>query len=272
MTSFSDVLDLNRLVEQTDDYCEEHECYFVNFKHSPHKAFCPICLSEQAEKNKIEREQAIVKRYFENKPTFLEKHSIYTSRRTKKATFENYKTEDKETQENKDKALNVARKLYKGESQNVLLMGKNGTGKTHLAMAILNELNKHNKDLTCLFVSMDELFRLIKSSFNGANETYSEASMIRLMKQPDVLVVDDLGAEIGRIDDQTRASDFSYRILNAIVRGREDKSTIYTTNIEPRRMITIWDERVISPLTNNLTKIEFKTTSDKRAKADYRSV
>ncbi|WP_267128642.1 hypothetical protein [Lactiplantibacillus plantarum] len=65
-----------------------------------------------------------------------------------------------------------------------------------MALSIAKAVNDHaDKSMACLFVSVNELFRLIKSSFGHPDSRYNEQNMVQLLSDADLLVLDDLGSE-----------------------------------------------------------------------------
>ncbi|PWT42933.1 DNA replication protein, partial [Limosilactobacillus reuteri] len=78
---------------------------------------------------------------------------------------------------------------------NVMLMGKPGTGKTSLALAMLDAVHKKNK--TTMFVSTMAFSLLLKKSFNDKNAKFQVEKVSSAMKRADVLLLDDFGTEGG---------------------------------------------------------------------------
>src|SRR5260370_17275331 len=74
----------------------------------------------------------------------------------------------------------------------LLIIGKIGTGKTHLAVGIVKELIL-NKGIACLFYDYRELLKEIQNSYNASVQT-SELDVLRPVFETDVLVLDELGA------------------------------------------------------------------------------
>ena len=87
-----------------------------------------------------------------------------------------------------------------------------------------------------------------------------------LLSEVDVLVMDDLGAEVGNIDTDKTASDFVGRILRNITTSRQDKVTIYTTNLSSADLKHVYDEKTVSRMFRRLQPIVFKETQDMRQK------
>lgn len=82
-----------------------------------------------------------------------------------------------------------------------------------------------------------------------------------------MLIVDDLGAELGALDANTKATNFINRVLFDVFDGRQGKSTIFTTNLTGERLEGAYDERIVSRIFNNFRAIVFKDTKDFRRKA-----
>ena len=184
-------------------------------------------------------------------------------------SFETFQAVDAETAANKELALNHARKLYKGSTDNVLFAGKYGTGKTHLAVAILNQLNTH-MDRRCLVVATNALMRAIQSSFNaGPEHPMTAERAISLLVKADFLVIDDLGSEVGSVEKGSVASDWTTKVINDVLDGRQAKPTIVTSNLSVPQIEDTYGGRVKSRIMRGISKediVQFKQTTDKRSK------
>ncbi|EQD56002.1 DNA replication protein dnaC, partial [mine drainage metagenome] len=71
--------------------------------------------------------------------------------------------------------------------------GNTGTGKTHLACAIANELLRQGK--SALFVRAYEVLRTIRDTWKGGEKT--ELAVIREFVAPDLLILDEVGVQYG---------------------------------------------------------------------------
>ncbi|TWM10474.1 DNA replication protein DnaC [Bacillus licheniformis] len=258
-------------MQEVDEVCPTHGCNLI-------VAFgkAPICMEcgkeEKARKEKEMAEEASLAYYKRNTYSWLSKHSIFLDDTLRDASFDNYKTEDAETRRNKEMALNFAREYYKGATYNTIFTGKAGTGKSHLSMSMLKVVNEYSKPYRkCLFVSVDEMMRRIKDSFNNKDSYYTEQRMIDLLTSADLLVMDDLGAETGAITSDKTATDFTTRTLYAIINGRMNKPTIITTNLSSRDMAKMYDSKLISRMFRGTDGhvISFKETNDKRRMVEF---
>ncbi len=147
------------------------------------------------------------------------------------------------------KAARARQALMNGES--LFLTGACGSGKTHLAIALMCEWCAENLTATGdgkfyhskgspLFVPAVELLSGIKRTWDepGASE---HAMMERYARTP-LLVIDDLGAE--------RASDWSRQVFYLIIdrRFRVGSQVIITSNLDMNRLQGALDDRIASRL------------------------
>jgi DNA replication protein DnaC len=132
------------------------------------------------------------------------------------------------------RALLTARRFveqYPLEKEGMLLWGDCGTGKTHLAIAILKELVQQ-KGARCLFRGYSALLKQLQATYNRqvvADEdtgvVLTEYSILRDVTDVEVLVLDDLGAE--------KSSEWTLSMLYHVINERynQGRTTIITTNL-----------------------------------------
>lgn len=265
-SSYSDLSNFNDLTKEVEEYCHEHGERKVLFM--GRGPFCPVCSSEKIESTHKVETIEMTERHENNASEWLMKRSIYLDSTIRMARFESYDTDDEETTENKKRALTIVRDYYEGATYNTILQGKPGTGKSHLAISILKYINEYTKEpKKCLFVSVDELMRRIKASFDDRKSIYTEANMVRLLSDADYLVLDDLGAETGSIHSDKVATDYTTQILYAVLNARQDKPTIFTTNLSNENLIKKYDTKLISRMFKGAEGhfIRFSKTTDKRS-------
>src|SRR5216683_2659816 len=111
---------------------------------------------------------------------------------------------------------------YPLEKTGLLLIGPIGTGKTHLAVGIVQELIR-GKGVPCRFCDYRELLKEIQNSYNPSVQT-TELGILRPIFDAEVLLLDELGA----IRPTEWVWDTVSHILN--YRYNEKKTTLITTN------------------------------------------
>lgn len=266
---------MKRAIKPTGERCPKHNepLFKIVLPSAPNKSFCISCAEERHEKRNREIEYQGGDLVTKAKTYgWLERRSIITDASLYDADFTNYSADDEEESKNKAKAKQIAQDYIDGSNRNAILSGKPGTGKSHLAMSILKMVNeKSDPYRKCLFISIDEMMRLIRSSFDTHDTTYSEESMVKRLCQADLLVMDDLGAEVGAINTRSTASDWTTKVMYAIVNGRMKKPTVWTTNLSSKQLQQIYDQKLVSRILrgtkNNI--LTFNQTSDKRMALEF---
>lgn len=136
----------------------------------------------------------------------------------KKQTLDNFITN--ETNKN---MKYVAQRFIQGfgnTKKGIIFVGKNGTGKTHISVAIANELIKQN--IPILFGTLTDL----TEKYTGSYKDHTEIELIKLYAKVDLLIIDDLGVEY--------MNDWMLSKLFVIVneRMKNELPIIITTNYE----------------------------------------
>jgi len=143
------------------------------------------------------------------------------------------------------KGLLNAREYYPRQKSldgyNILISGGNGRGKTTAAAALLmHDIDRRGHDLhnPSLFRFVPDLLTDFQASFDRM-ESDTEKGLLWELNRPDLLVLDDYGAEI--------QSRYTQRIFLQILENRlgDRKRTIVTTNLN---LAEIPDQRVASRL------------------------
>ena len=142
-------------------------------------------------------------------------------RRYRDCSFKNFEIHN---DSHKD-AIKIVKKFVKNypvQDVGLLFLGPCGVGKTHLAVATMNELI-HKKRVPCYFCDFRELIRSIQSTYSSDSEL-TEVDVLSPIFHKDVLILDELGAK--RTTAWVEETVF-YIISN---RYNNKKLTIFTSN------------------------------------------
>lgn len=153
--------------------------------------------------------------------------------------------------ENRKKNLRVCQQYVLSHElgQGLFFTGPNGTGKTHLAVAILRS-SLLRGELNWYFVKTPYLLMAIRSSFKKESSD-SEASLIKQFVDYDYLILDELGVE--------KTTDWSLQTLYLIIDGRSDylKPTIITSNLSLQQIEDKTDPRIASRIVGMSRSVRF---------------
>ena len=187
-------------------HCDKHNLDYEEmakgFSGAMIEIACPMCNDEKfkewEEQEKIKQkkldEQAII--------GFFERCNIepmyYDS------SLDNFIAESDEQK----KALAYAREMVKEKSGKLVLLGSNGTGKTHLAVGVVRELYGR-------LYSMYEITTRIRASYvSGANET--ELDIVDELSRVEMLAIDEIG--------RTKGSEAETNWLSYIIDKRHTRN------------------------------------------------
>ena len=162
------------------------------------------------------------------------------SKRMKGYTFTNFDISVNEsTREASQKAMMYVdnREENREAGRGLYFCGAVGAGKTHLAVAVMNELIKR-KRVPSLFVTVPELLDNIRGAYNDPGRNIDE--WMDTVKNADLLVLDDLGSE--------RPTEWVQERLFVIVnhRYREALPTIFTSNVGAQDLFAQLGDRTAS--------------------------
>ncbi|MGM0238394.1 ATP-binding protein [Enterococcus sp. AZ103] len=170
---------------------------------------------------------------------------------------------DEEVKKRKEKNVKKIPTLH------AILTGKPGAGKTHLSMAMIHKImSDSNYQISCSIVSYQELYEQLKFVIGDPiAKKEIQGTLMTEIKKSDFVVIDDLGAELGRMEENNKATEFNVSILTGLAEARVNKATVYTTNLSSKQLKSAYGERVFSRMLNNTggnEVITFETTKDKR--------
>lgn len=135
------------------------------------------------------------------------------------------------------------------DSENILIFGETGLGKTHLSLAVANKVLE--KGYSVVYDStINILHEIEKEHFS-----YEHSSeMTDLVMKTDLLILDDLGTEYLT----PFYSSTIYNIINTRLNFK--KPTIISTNLTHEEIQERYDERVVSRITTQYKNMQFLGT------------
>ncbi|MFZ2172370.1 MAG: ATP-binding protein [Methylococcaceae bacterium] len=171
-------------------------------------------------------------------------------------SFDNFIVSSKE-QEN---ALTIAREFadnfeeHHKNGTSLILSGKAGTGKSHLALAIAQSIMpKH----TSMYLNALDAVRMIRDTWRKGSEQ-SETDVLNLLGFIDLLVIDEVGVQNGTENEQVLMFD----IINR--RYRDMMPTIFLTNLGTKGFSEFLTERSYDRLRENGIWVTFEWESYRR--------
>lgn len=212
---------------------------------------CPTC-----KKNKEEAEMVrqIMEQREKRKYIKFDRFSVLPAE-LEHAGFDNYQPKNG-TQSD---ALETINQFVSGEHEKTTMFfqGDTGIGKTHLSMAAYKDFR--NKGKPALFIDLPSLLASIRDTYSGRSDM-TQDKIMQLIKDCELLVLDDIGAEYVKPDAsgfESWAADILFQIVNA----RQGKKNIYTTNFTAKYLnqkYGMMSKRILSRLMNNATVIKME--------------
>jgi DNA replication protein DnaC len=149
--------------------------------------------------------------------------------------FDNYCCERKDQFEAVEKAKRYCEKFseYSAVAKGFLFSGTSGTGKNHLASAMVNELVAKNHFVVLL--SVMDLLAKVRESYK--NPAISEEKLINDFLRPDLLIIDELGLQRGSVDEVLWLT----RIIDKRLYAK--KPTSFITNLKKSELQDLLGER-----------------------------
>lgn len=154
------------------------------------------------------------------------------------ATLENYICE---TQAQRDLVDALKSCVEKGFSENIIITGGVGTGKTHLAYAILNAMAEKREcdgyrwydDNRVAYTTIKQVVDEIKASWNTASENPTD----RLSAAP-LLLIDEVGMQYGSASERIELYELFNRRYDAML------PTIALSNNRPAELQRLLGQRI----------------------------
>lgn len=201
------------------------------------KSECPACLTEKLAK--LEADEAASERRWKQSQIDRMIGDLQLPERFASATLDNYQPVNDDAARClklcKAYAAKWPERLKQGGG--LVMCGKPGTGKNHLALAIAKHvINEHQN--SALFTTALRIARLFKSTWSKNSER-TEAEVIRIYTDPELLIIDEVGVQFG--------SEAEKLILFEIINTRYERMmpTILISNLPKDELAAFIGERVI---------------------------
>ena len=160
-------------------------------------------------------------------------------KRFKNKTFDAYETETPQQEAALAKCIAYAEDFedHKRVGRCMLLLGKPGTGKTHLAISIANDIMTHTQH-TAVYRTLGGVLHDIRESYDSGSQT-NEAWIIKGLVTPSLLVLDEIGVS------KEKPSAFELTTLFSIINGRYERElpTVIVSNLGPKELAASIGER-----------------------------
>ncbi len=188
---------------------------------------CECMQKRYCEEKENQRREELLEDYYKRK------NIAQVPKRYKNGRFNNFQITT-----NNQKSYNIALYYLKESSlmlkdnKGLYIYGQVGTGKTHLATCLCNELLL--RGWSCLFTTVSELLSELHKSYTLQGQVSS--NLIKRIKSIDFLFIDDFGKEfLGREEkreDQAKFDKMLERQVFTIINARynSNKPTIITSN------------------------------------------
>lgn len=140
----------------------------------------------------------------------------------------------------------------------MIFSGTTGTGKTHLSCGIANHIiPKHMA--APLFISAFDMVRKVKQTYSRNSET-TEEQAIRSFLHPDLLIIDEIGAQFG--------TDTEKMIIFEVINKRYEEvlPTILLSNLALTELANFVGERIVDRMKENGGSVCCFTWPSHRAK------
>ncbi|PFI93388.1 ATP-binding protein [Priestia megaterium] len=244
-------------IEVTNKRCE-HCKKRLQIKNG--QEFCFHCEFVEAEDKQKAKEYK--QNFDQAKVLDIFKEESLINPRLKECTFSNYAPSNEDLTRAKTNCMKYAEEFNPKAPDNLMLLGTYGVGKSHLAISILKRVlirSINSEDQwTGIFISMPKLMTKLKSTYNRFS-AHSEDELLDTLAKVDLLVLDDVGAELTDVDDgDVKANSWALKKMFEIVDGRIGKSTIFTTNFSFEKLMSLYGERNFSRMMENTRTLEMK--------------
>lgn len=251
-------------VKSVDAVCQTHGPYdgsAVVIGGRSITSYCPGCLEDQrdreladAEKDRLASIEQGRQRQFEERVA-----TAGIPARFRDSSFDTYRIVDGSPEaDSQARALRVCRayadrwQSVREKGQVLVMTGSTGTGKTHLACAIGNQLMREHR-ISLAFGTVSDHALGVKATFQR-DSGVSEREAIQALIHPDLLIMDELGQRTTEYDQQ-----LMFNVVNA--RYNEMRPMVLMTNLSRQELSAELGDRLADRLNEVAAFVSFSWPS-----------
>ena len=260
MNNIETLAGIGRQFETTEGECETHgayECQVMIVDGTPAAPACPYCAHQ---KISDDAQQAGLSQIEERRQTMarLRIDRIGLPERTKSKKYADYQPTNERAASHVATCRAFADQWVHNHTHgaNLVLCGKPGTGKTHLASAICRQIAIQHQTQPC-YVTASKMLRHIRASYNR-DASYTEAQAINEFATADLLVIDEIGAKLPSEHDRATL----FEIIDE--RYQRVLPTIIISNLTIEEISAQTDMRLVDRLSENGQVLVFDWHSHRR--------
>lgn len=172
---------LNAQIQLSSEYCETHRTQKIQIGRT---AVCKQCATEILNKahqdHEIEVNRMVREKHFEG---------AKLPARHANNGFRNYIVENNGQQNAKQQCTSFTKDFNEGMNRNLIMVGRTGTGKTHLACAVARNVLQSRK--YARYITSEDMGNEIANAWKKADD--NESNAIHRFTEYDLLILDEYG-------------------------------------------------------------------------------
>ena len=218
---------------------------------------CEDCYKAWMDKQMAEDRAMIAEAEKEGRKARLERmlEASKVGRRYASCTLENFMPV-KGTEQALKTCNEYVEDFSKDSGDGLIMAGPSGTGKSHLAVAIVKAIAATGK--LAIFQSVPELLAKLRLTYDKNNDGETEDEILEQLTKCDLLVLDDIGAEKQSAWTEERL----YLLIDR--RYRDKRATIVTTNLNYNEIEKLLGTRAMDRLLETCGIVKLTASSYRR--------
>lgn len=199
-------------IQQSTEFCSKHQINHVAYRG---RTFCAQCSLESLDRGQQEHQHAVNTMVRDNHFA-----GAKLPNRHAQSGFENYVVSNDGQQNAKSQCVSFTKDFIKDKYRNLIMVGRTGTGKTHLACAVA--LNVLEKRKFARYITSEDMANEIANAWKKTDD--SEANAIYRFTDYDLLILDEYGLH----DRHENRLQLVHKVLYS--RYDEGKATMLISN------------------------------------------